>query len=86
MVELTGPPIPCDQTKDERQYVLIITTLVRRLNLETTGVILGETVTTSVGKLASENPQMAAVHSGLRAKRVMGCPSAMVKNLEEDSL
>ena len=71
MVKLTGPLIPSDQTEDERWYVLIVTALVRRLNLETNRVILGETVTTWAGEVASKNPQMAAVLPGLtRAKRV----------------
>ena len=56
VVELTGPLVLSDQTKDERQYVLIITALVRRLNLEMTGVILRETMTASAGEVASENP------------------------------
>ena len=30
VVELTGPLIPSDQTKDERGYVLIVTAMVRR--------------------------------------------------------
>ena len=34
-----------DQTKEERQYVLIVTASVRELNLEMTRVILSETVT-----------------------------------------
>ena len=40
VVELTSPIIPPDQTEEERQYVLVVTASVRRLNLQSTGVIL----------------------------------------------
>ena len=55
--ELTIPIIPSNQAEEERWYVLVVTASVRRLNLEATGVILRDTVTTS----AFQNPQMAAV-------------------------
>ena len=45
VVELTNPIISSDQTKEERQYMQVVTALVRRLNLEATGVILGDMVT-----------------------------------------
>ena len=57
VVKLTGPLIPSDQMEDKRQYILIVTALVRRLNLETTGVILRETVTTLVGEWPLRTPK-----------------------------
>ena len=85
MVKQTGPLIPSHQTEDKRWYVLIVTASVRRLNLGVTWVILRETMTALAGEVASKNPQMAAVLPGLiRVKRVMGHPSAIMKNLEED--
>ena len=69
VVKLTGPLILSDQTKDKRQYVIIITASVRRLNLETTGVIPRESVTTSVGGVISKNHQMAVVLPGLTRVR-----------------
>ena len=52
VVELTSPIIPSDQTEEERQYVLVVTALVRRLNLEATKVVLGDTVTASARGVA----------------------------------
>ena len=51
-VSMTGPITPPDQVEEERQYVLVVTTLIRRLNLEMTGVILGDTVTVPPSKSA----------------------------------
>ena len=91
VVELAGPLVPSDQTKEERQYVLIVTASVRELNLEMTGVILSETMTASAGGLASGNAQMAVVFPGLTwAKRAVGHPSTTieevtVKDLERGS-
>ena len=61
VVKLTSPIIPPDQTEEERQYVLVVTALVRRWNLETTRVILRDTVTTLAGGVAFQNPCKAAV-------------------------
>ena len=63
-VKLTSPITPLDQTEEEKWYILVVTALVRSLNLETTGVILRDTVTASAGGGASWNPHMAAVLSG----------------------
>ena len=82
VVKLAGPLILLDCTKEERWYVLIVTASVRELNLETTGVILGETVTASAGGLVSGNPQMAAVFPGLTwMKRAVAHPSATIEEV-----
>ena len=64
VVELPSPIIPSNQTEEERQYVLVVTASVRRLNLEATGVILGDMVTASARGAAFWNPQMVAVLPG----------------------
>ena len=63
--------------------MLVVTALVRRLNLEATRVILRDTVTTSVGRVAFENPQMVAVLPGLtRGRKVIGHQDATVEELQ----
>ena len=47
VVKLTSPIAPTNQTEEEKWYILVVTTLVRSLNLETTSVILRDMVTTS---------------------------------------
>ena len=64
MVKLTSPIVLPDQTEEERQYMLVVTALVRRLNLESTRVILGDTMTALAGGVAFWNPWMAAVPPG----------------------
>ena len=56
--------MPPDWTEEEKQYVLVVTTSVRSLNLEMTGVILRDTVTTSARGGAFQDPCMAAVLPG----------------------
>ena len=51
-VELTSPITPLDQTEEKNWYVLVMTNLIRWLNLETTSVVLGETVTASLRRSA----------------------------------
>ena len=58
VVKLTSPLTPSNQAEGERWYMLVVTALVRRLNLEATGVILGDTVTASAGGVAFGNPQI----------------------------
>ena len=71
-VKLTSPITPSDQTEEEKQYMLVMTALVRRLNLKTTGVVLRDMVTTSAGGLAFWNPWMAAVLPGpIRGRRAI---------------
>ena len=82
VVELTSPLILPDQTEEERGYMLVVTALVRRLNLEATGVILGDTVTTSARGVAFQNPQMAVVLNGpVRGRRVIGNQGGTVEEL-----
>ena len=82
VVELTSPIIPSNQTEEERWYVLVVTALVRRLNLEATRVILGDTVTASAGGAAFWNPQMVAIlPSPVRGRRAIGNQGATVEEL-----
>ena len=81
-VELTRPIAPLDRMEDENQYVLVVTTSIRQLNLEITGVDLGESVTALPGRAAFQNPHMAAVLSG-PARRVISGQGVIVKELEE---
>ena len=64
VVGLTNPIVPPDWTEEEKWYVLVVTALVRSLNLETNGVILGDTVTALARVGAFQNPRMAAVLLG----------------------
>ena len=64
VVKLISPLIPSDQAEEERQYILVVTASVRRLNLEATGAILGDMVTALAGGVAFKNPQMVAVLPG----------------------
>ena len=80
-VKLTSPIASLDQMEEENWYVLVMTALIRQLHLETTGVILGETVTASPRRSAFWNPHMVAVLSG-PARRVISDQGAIVKELE----
>ena len=81
-VELTRPIAPPDRMEEENQYVLSVTALIRQLNLETTHVDLGETVTTSPRRGAFQNPHMVVVLSGPSSKAI-SVQGAIVKELEE---
>ena len=81
-VELTRPITQLDRTEEENWYVLVITTLIRQLNLETTSVDLRELVTASCGRGAFQNPHMAAVLSG-PARRVISGQGTIVKEPKE---
>ena len=60
-------------------------TLIRQLNLETTGAILGDTVTALPRRSAFQNPHMAAVLSGpVPARRVISDQGTTVKELERN--
>ena len=63
-VELTRLITPLDRTEEENWYVLVITTLIWQLNLETANVDLRESVTASPGRDAFCNPHMVAVFLG----------------------
>ena len=79
-VELTSPIASPDQMEEENWYVPVVTTSIRWLNLETTGVVLGEMVKASP-RSAFWNPNMVAVLSG-PARRVISDQGAIVKELE----
>ena len=84
-VKLTSPIAPPDWTEKEKWYVLVMTTLIRWLNFETTSVILGDTVTASSRRSAFQNPCMAAVLSGpVPARRAISDQGATVKELERN--
>ena len=57
----------------------VVTALIRRLNLEMTGVVLGDTVTALPDRSAFQNPCMAAVLSG----RVINNQGTTVKELDD---
>ena len=62
--------------------MLVVTALLRRLNLEVTRVILGDMVTASAGGVAFQNPQMAAVLPGpIRGRRAIGNQGATMEEL-----
>ena len=52
-VELTRPITPLDRMEEENQYILVITTSIRQVNLETTGIDLRESVTALPGRVLS---------------------------------
>ena len=82
VVKLTSPIIPSSQTEEERWYMLVVTASVSRLNLEVTGVILRDMVTTSAGDGAFQNPQMVAVlHGSVRGRRAIGNQGAPIEEL-----
>ena len=80
-VKLTRPMAPPDRMEEENWYVLVVTTSIRQLNLETTGVVLRETVTALPERSAFQNPHMVAVLSG-PARRVISDQGSIVKELE----
>ena len=79
-VNMTSPITPPNQTEEERWYVLVVTTLIRRLNLEMTGVTLRDTVTTPSRGIDVQNPHIAAVLSG----RAISNQGATVKELDAE--
>ena len=81
VVQLEGPLIPSGQIREERQFMLIITASVRRLNLETTGVILGETIASLVGGLAPKNSKWQQSLGLTKAKREVGHPSTTIEEV-----
>ena len=80
--ELTRPIAPLDRTEEENWYVLVITALIRQLNLEITGVDLRELVTALPGRGAFWNSHMMAVLSR-PARRMISDQGTIVKELEE---
>ena len=81
-VELTSPITLPDWTEEEKWYVLVKTALIRWLNLETTGVVLGDAVTALHRRSAFWNPHMAALlPAPVPARRAIGNQGATVKEL-----
>ena len=74
VVKLASPLTPSDQAEEERRCVLIVTVSMGRLNLEATGVTIGDIVTASVGRVAFKNPQMAVVLPEPTKKEESGWP------------
>ena len=84
-VKLTSPITPPDWTEEKDWYVLVMTALIRHLNLETTGVILGEMVATSTRRSALKNPHIAPILSGpVPARRAISDQGTIVKELERN--
>ena len=81
-VELTRPITPPDRMEEENQYVLVITTSVLQLNLETANVDLRKLVTASSGRDAFQNPRMVAVFLG-PTRRVISSQGTTVEELED---
>ena len=63
VVKTASPITPPNQTQEERWYVLVVTASIRNLNLEMTGVILGDTVTALPRGSTFQNHHMVAVLS-----------------------
>ena len=79
---MTSPIAPPNWTEEEKQYVLVVTSSIRSLNLEMTSVVLRDTVTTSARGVAFQNPCMVAVLSGhIQAREVISNHGATVKEL-----
>ena len=82
VVKLASPLTPSDKAEEERQCMLIVTASMGRLNLEATGVTLGDMVTASVGRVAFKNPQMVAVLPGpTKGRKVVGHQDATIEEL-----
>ena len=79
-VNMTRPVTPPNQMEQDRWYALVVTASIRRLNLEMTGVILGDTVITLPIGSAFQNPCMVAVLSG----RVNNNQGTTVKELDAE--
>ena len=79
-VEMTRSIIVSDQLEEERCYVLVVTASIRSLNLETTRVILGDTVTTLPSGNVFQNPHMVAILSG----RAISNQGTTVKELDAE--
>ena len=82
VVKLAGPLAPSDQAEEERRCMLIVTASMGRPNLEATRVSLRDMVTASVGRVAFENLQMAAVLPGpTKGRKVVGNQDTTVQEL-----
>ena len=87
VVELASPLTPSDKAEEERRCMLIVTASMGRLNLKATGITPRDTVIASVGTVAFENPQMAAVLPGPgKGRKVVGYQDATIEELAEKDL
>ena len=80
--ELTGCITLPDRMEEENWYVLVITTSIRQLNLESANNNLGESSTAPPGRDTFQNPCMVAVLSG-STRRAVSYQGTIVKDLEE---
>ena len=80
--ELTGCITPLDRMEEENWYMLVITALVRQLNLGPIDNNLRESSTALPGRDTFHNPCMVAVLSGSTRKGV-SYQGATLKDLEE---
>ena len=82
VIELTCPVTSPHWVEEERWCILVVTTSVQSLNLETTSAILGDTVTTSVEGRTFQNPHMVAALSGsAQGRRAISDQGATLKEL-----
>ena len=81
-VELTGHVTPPDRTEEENQYILVITTSIRQLNLGSADDDLRESSAALPGRDAFWIPCVVAVLSG-STRRVISGQGATVNELEE---
>ena len=81
-VELTRHITPPDRMEEENQYVLVITTSIRQLNLGTADNDLRESVTASPGRDAYQNPHMAVVFL-VPMRRAISHQGMTVEELED---
>ena len=81
-VELTKCITPPDRTDEENWYVLVITTLIRQLNLGTADDDLRESVTASPERDAYWNPCIVAVFWG-PTERAISHQGMIVEELED---
>ena len=80
--ELTGHITPPGRMEEENQFVLVITTSIRQLNLGSGNNDLGESSTAPPGRDTFQNPCMVAVLSG-STRRAVSYQGATVKELKE---
>ena len=80
--ELTGHITLPDRMEKRNWYVLVVTTLIRQLNLWPVDNDLRESSTTPLEGISFQNPHMAAVLSG-STRRAVSYQGATVKELEE---
>ena len=80
-VKLTACIIPPDRMDEENGYILVVTALIRQLNLGTADDDLRESVTASPGRDAYQNPHMMAVFLG-PTRRAISHQGMTVEELE----